>query len=78
MTSQSDGGLADFFVTLSSPTEASGHTYSGVPTNGCLGHVESRIAAYAAMMPSYPNMMQIANEGGQNFYAATSENCLQQ
>jgi hypothetical protein len=75
MTSQSDGGLSDFFATLSSQTGASGHTYSSVPPNGYIGQVQSWIAAYAAIMPNYPTMTLIAYEGGQNFYATTSGTC---
>ena len=75
MTSQSDGGLSDFFATLSSQSGASGHPYSSVPPNGYLGQVQGWIAAYAAIMPNYPTMTLIAYEGGQNFYATTSGTC---
>jgi hypothetical protein len=75
MTSQSDGGLADFFATLNGQTGASGHVYSSVPPNGYLGQVEAYIASYAAILPNYPSMSLIAYEGGQNFYATTSGTC---
>jgi hypothetical protein len=75
MTSQSDGGLSDFFATLTSQTGASGYTYTSVPPGGYLGQAEGWIKAYAAIMPSYPSINLIAYEGGQNFYATTSGTC---
>jgi hypothetical protein len=75
MTAQSDGGLADFFATLTSQAGSSGYTYSSIPTGGYLGQVEGWIKAYAAMMPSYPSMKLIAYEGGQSFYATNSGTC---
>jgi len=75
MTGQSDGGLSDFFATLTSQSGSSGYTYSSVPTGGYLGQVEGMIKSYAAMMSSYPSMKLIAYEGGQNFYATNSGTC---
>jgi hypothetical protein len=75
MTGQSDGGLADFFATLTSQSGSSGYTYSSVPGGGYLGQAEGWIKAYAAMMSSYPSMKLIAYEGGQSFYATDSGTC---
>jgi hypothetical protein len=75
MTAQSDGGLADFFATLTGQTGTSGQTYASIPSTGYLGQAESWIAAYAAIMPNYPSMSLIAYEGGQSFYATTSGTC---
>jgi hypothetical protein len=75
MTGQSDGGLADFFATITSQTGASGYTYTSVPTGGWLGQTEGWITNMVAMMSSYPTMKLIAYEGGDNFYATTSGTC---
>jgi hypothetical protein len=75
MTGQSDGGLADFFATLTSQSGNSGYSYSSVPAGGYLGQTESWIKAYATMMSSYPSMKLIAYEGGQSFYATNSGTC---
>jgi hypothetical protein len=75
MTSQSDGGLSDFFATLTGQTGASGNNYSSVPQGGYLGEVESWIKGYVTLMANYPSMKLIAYEGGQNFYATTSGTC---
>jgi hypothetical protein len=75
MTSQSDGGLNDFFATLTSQTGTSGYTYTSVPPGGYLGQVEGWIKGYVGLMPSYPSMKLIAYEGGQNFYDTTSGTC---
>ena len=75
MTGQSDGGLADFFATLTSQTGARGATYSSVPSGGWLGQAEGWISQYKAIMSSYTSMNLIAYEGGQNFFATTSGTC---
>ena len=75
MTSQSDGGLGDFFATLTGQTGASGNSYSSVPQGGYLGEVEAWIKGYVTLMANYPSMKLIAYEGGQNFYATTSGTC---
>jgi hypothetical protein len=75
MTGQSDGGLADFFATLTSQTGANGASYTSVPSGGWLGQAESWIRSYATLMASYPGMSLIAYEGGQNFYATSSGTC---
>ena len=75
MTGQSDGGLSDFFATLTSQTGASGNTYSSVPPGGYLGEAESSIKGFTTLMANYPSMKLIAYEGGQNFYATTSGTC---
>jgi hypothetical protein len=75
MTGQKDGGLADFFATLSGQTGASGHIYTGVPSGGYLGQTEGWIKGYTGMMSTYPSMKLIGYEGGQNFYATTSGAC---
>ncbi len=75
MTGQRDGGLTDFFATLSSQTGASGHTYPGVPSRGYLGQVEDWIRSYSRLMSTYPSMKLIAYEGGQNFFATSSGTC---
>jgi hypothetical protein len=75
MTGQSDGGLSDFFATLTSQTGASGYTYTGVPPGGYLGQVEGWIKGFVTLMSSYPSMKLIAYEGGQNFYATSSGTC---
>jgi hypothetical protein len=75
MTGQSDGGLADFFATLTSQTGSNGHVYSSVPSGGWLPQAEGWIAGYAGIMPSYPSMKLIAYEGGQNFFATSSGTC---
>ncbi len=75
MTSQSDGGLGDFFATLTSQTGASGNSYSSVPQGGYLGEAEGWIKGYITLMANYPSMKLIAYEGGQNFYATASGTC---
>jgi hypothetical protein len=75
MTGQSDGGLADFFATLSGQTGAGGYAYTSAPSGGWLGQAESWISNYATFMASYPGMSLIAYEGGQNFYATSSGIC---
>ena len=75
MTGQSDGGLDDFFATLTSQSGSSGYTYSSVPAGGYLGQAEGWIKNYTALMPSYPSMKLIAYEGGQAFYATTAGTC---
>jgi hypothetical protein len=75
MTSQSDGGLADFFATLTSQTGPSGTTYTSVPDGGWLGQTEGWITSLQDMMSDYPSMQLIAYEGGQNFFATTSGTC---
>ncbi|MEJ0005662.1 MAG: hypothetical protein WDM77_04575 [Steroidobacteraceae bacterium] len=75
MTAQSDGGLDDFFATLTSQTGTRGYTYTNVPPGGYLGQVEGWIKGYATKMASYPALNLIAYEGGQNFYATTSSTC---
>jgi hypothetical protein len=75
MTGQKDGGLADFFATLSGQTGASGHTYTGVPSGGYLGEAEGWIKSYTGIMSAYPSMNLIAYEGGQNFYATAAGTC---
>ena len=75
MTGQSDGGLDDFFATLTSQSGASGYTYSSVPPGGYLGQVEGWINAFTTVMSNYPSMKLIAYEGGQNFYATSSGTC---
>ncbi len=75
MTAQSDGGLSDFFATLTSQTGSSGYTYAGVPAGGYLGQTEGWIKGFVALMPSYPSMKLIAYEGGQAFYATNAGTC---
>jgi hypothetical protein len=75
MTGQADGGLADFFATLTSQSGTSGHTYSSVPADGYLGQAEEWVKSYTALMSSYPMMKLIAYESGQNFYATASGTC---
>ena len=75
MTGQSDGGLSDFFATLTSQTGSSGYTYTSVPADGYLGQAEGWIKNYVTLMSSYPSMKLIAYEGGQNFYATASGTC---
>jgi len=75
MTGQKDGGLADFFATLSRQTGASGYTYASVPSGGYLGQAEGWIKSYTGLMSAYPSMNLIAYEGGQNFYATASGTC---
>ncbi len=75
MTGQKDGGLADFFATLTGQTGASGHTYTSVPSGGYLAQAEGWIKSYTGIMSGYPSMNLIAYEGGQNFYATASGTC---
>jgi hypothetical protein len=75
MTGQSDGGLADFFATLTSQTGASGATYSSVPDGGWLGQTAGWITSLKYMMSDFPTMQLIAYEGGQNFFATTAGTC---
>ena len=75
MTGQADGGLADFFATLSSQTGSSGHSYSGIPAGGYLGQAQDWIKRYANVMSRYPSLKLVAYESGQNFYATTSGTC---
>jgi hypothetical protein len=75
MTGQKDGGLADFFATLTGQAGAAGHSYSSVPAGGYLGQAEGWIKGYTGMMSSYPSMHLIAYEAGQNFYLTTSGTC---
>jgi hypothetical protein len=75
MTGQADGGLADFFATLTSQTGGSGHTYSGIPAGGYLGQAQDWIKSYASVMSRYPSLKLVAYESGQNFYATTSGTC---
>jgi hypothetical protein len=75
MTGQSDGGLSDFFATLTGQAGASGYTYTSVPAGGYLGEAEGWIKSYAAIMSSYPSMKLIAYEGGPSFYATSAGTC---
>ena len=75
MTGQKDGGLADFFATLSGQTGASGHSYTSVPAGGYLGAAEGWIKSYTGMMATYPSMKLIAYEGGQSFLASAAGTC---
>jgi hypothetical protein len=75
MTSQGDGGLGDFFATLTSQTGSSGTTYNSIPAGGYLGEAEAWIKNYVALLSSYPSMKLIAYEGGQNFYATSAGTC---
>jgi hypothetical protein len=75
MTGQKDGGLADFFATLSGQTGASGHTYTSVPSAGYLGEAEGWIKGYAGMLSTYPTMKLIAYEAGQSFVASPQGTC---
>ena len=75
MTGQSDGGLSDFFATLTGQTGSSGYTYTSVPADGYLGQTEDWIKNYVTLMSGYPSMKLIAYEGGQNFYDTASGTC---
>jgi hypothetical protein len=75
MTGQRDGGLADFFATLTGQSGTAGHTYSSVPAAGYLGQAQDWIRNYLRLMSSYPAMKLIAYESGQNFYATSSATC---
>ncbi|HEY4339869.1 MAG TPA: hypothetical protein VGM97_07980 [Steroidobacteraceae bacterium] len=75
MTGQKDGGLADFFATLTSQTGAAGHTYASVPAGGFLGQAEGWIKSYTGMMSAYPSMKLIAYEAGQSFSPTTAGTC---
>jgi hypothetical protein len=75
MTGQKDGGLADFFATLTGQTGAAGYTYTSVPNGGYLGQAEGWIKGYTGIMSTYPSMTLIAYEAGQSFYTTTSGTC---
>jgi hypothetical protein len=75
MTGQRDGGLADFFATLTGQSGTGGHSYSSVPAGGYLGQAEGWIRNYASLVSSYPAMKLIAYESGQGFIATSSGTC---
>ncbi len=75
MTSRGDGGLSDFFATLTGQTGAGGYAYTSVPPGGYLGQVEGWIKSYTGIMSRYPSMSLIAYEGGQSFYATSADTC---
>jgi hypothetical protein len=75
LTSQPDGGLADFFATLTGQTGSGGRRYSSVPPGGYLGQSEGWIKNFLTLMANYPAMKLIAYESGQSFFATGSGTC---
>ncbi|MEJ0005663.1 MAG: hypothetical protein WDM77_04580 [Steroidobacteraceae bacterium] len=75
MTAQGDGGLDDFFATLTSQTGTHGHTYTKVPPGGYLGEAEGWTKRYVATMSAYPTIRLIAYESGPSFYATSQGTC---
>ncbi|HEV2703095.1 MAG TPA: hypothetical protein VGV09_15825 [Steroidobacteraceae bacterium] len=75
MTGQRDGGLNDFFATLTSRAGSTGYAYSSVPSGGYLGQAEEWIGNYAKLISAYPSLKLVAYESGQNFLATTSGTC---
>ena len=74
MTGQSDGGLADFFATLTSQ-----YRFQRLYLYQCTRRRLPRAGRgldqeLCGMMSSYPSMKLIAYEGGQNFYATNFRN----